>query len=131
MVISPWHWSGGHLRLPPRLPDLVASCEAYLSETYSYPGPSVPDGVLLVTSLLLVFRTVGTLMAADWWSSQACFFPHTIVRLTNHSVVQRSEFLSATHGCTCDTAAMPAMLLVTDKSLFLSVTCRDLGWAYR
>lgn len=44
MVISPWHWSGGHLRLPSRLPDPVASCEAYLSEAYSHLGPSVPDG---------------------------------------------------------------------------------------
>lgn len=107
----------------------MVPCEVYLSQAYSHPGSSIPDRVLLVSGLLLVLGGVRTYMATDWWSSQACFFfffPGN-VRLTNYSDVQSSELLSATYWCIYDTAAMPAMRLVAGRSLFLSLTCRDLG----
>lgn len=138
--------NGGHLSLAPCLGSMALvwrSLQAHsLLAWPSSPmwGLSVP-GLLPPTALSPRLGSSNLRLASDLGSCRDLHGYRLVVilgllfsgnvRLTNYSDVPRSELLSAIYWCTCDTAAMPAMLLVAGKSLFFSLTCRDLGWVCR
>lgn len=118
---SPRHQSGGELRLLPS-PDHPSG---HLAQANSHMGPIVPEGVLLVSSLLPTLEVHQDLPGAGLLVVSACFFQDMFSGY-NSSDVQRVrtlnvDILSLLFNClhTCDTVATSVMPLEATTVHFL------------